>query len=174
MNAMNRNEIQFEELGNKHLAEITEIYNYYILNSTATFHGRRLSVDEMKELVLFDDPKYKTYIVLQDNILCGYVILSQYKKREAYNDTAEITIYLKPDLTGKGIGSIVMNFIEGIAKKLNLHVLVATISGENSKSIKLVEKNGYFKCAHYKEVGRKFGKLLDVVAYQKILGSYVT
>jgi L-amino acid N-acyltransferase YncA len=50
-----------------------------------------------------------------------------------------------------------------------MHVLMATICGENDKSIRLFEKNGYFKCAHYKEVEEKFGELLDVVAYQKIL-----
>ncbi len=48
-------------------------------------------------------------------------------------------------------------------------MLVATICGENAASIGVFAKNGYEKCAHYKEVGQKFGQLLDVVAYQKIL-----
>jgi L-amino acid N-acyltransferase YncA len=161
--------ISFVELCDERLNEITEIYNHYILNSTATFHGRRLSAEEMKEIVFFENPKYKTYLILQDDVICGYVILSQHKKREAYDGTAEITVYLKPDLTGKGIGTIALKHIEEIAHKSDIHVLVATIAGNNNSSIKLVEKNGYFKCAHYKEVGRKFGQLLDVVAYQKIL-----
>ena len=62
-----------------------------------------------------------------------------------------------------------IRYIEEFAKKQKLHVLVATICGENEASIHLFAKNGYVKCAHYKEVGQKFGQLLDVVAYQKIL-----
>ncbi len=169
MNPEEIGEINFIELNEEYLSEVTNIYNYYILNTTATFHNQILTVEEMKEIVFFNNPKYKTFIINQDNILCGYIILHQHKKREAYDDTAEVTIYLKPDSTGKGIGTIAVKYIEDIARKLNIHVLIAGICGENSKSIKLFEKNGYFKCAHYKEVGRKFGQILDVVAYQKIL-----
>ena len=158
-----------EELKEDHLTKIREIYNYYILNSTATFHAHPLSIDEMRELVFFDNPKYKTFAILDGHDLCGYVILTQHKKREAYDGTAEVTVYLQPDCIGKGLGSLALRYIEDIAKKSNIHVLVATICGENNQSIGLFEKNSYFKCAHYKEVGQKFGKLLDLVAYQKIL-----
>lgn len=90
-------------------------------------------------------------------------------KREAYDGTAEVTIYLKTGFTGKGLGSMALKYVENHAKHQHLHVLVATICGENEESIRLFSKNGYDKCAHYKEVGQKFGQLLDVVAYQKIL-----
>jgi phosphinothricin acetyltransferase len=58
---------------------------------------------------------------------------------------------------------------EEFAQRTGIHVLIVTICGENNMSIKLFEKNGYFKCAHYKEVGKKFGQWLNVVAYQKII-----
>lgn len=161
--------IRFEEIQEEHLQTVLEIYTYYVLNTTATFHAHPLSLDEMKELVMFECPKYKTYVIFDEVDICGYVILTQHKKREAYGDTAEVTVYLKHDYVGRGVGSLAVKFIEeyGIAKEL--HVLIATICGENSKSIKVFERNGYVKCAHYKEVGRKFGQLLDVVAYQKII-----
>lgn len=161
--------IKFEELTLEHLSEVLKIYTYYVLNTTATFHSNPLTMNEMKELVIFDNPKYKSFIILHDNIICGYVILTQHKKREAYDGTAEVTVYLKENYTGKGIGSQAVKFIEEYALTKDIHVLVATICGENNKSIGMFEKNGYEKCAHYKEVGRKFGKLLDVVAYQKII-----
>jgi L-amino acid N-acyltransferase YncA len=160
---------RLEELREEQLPGIMEIYNYYVLNTTATFHAHPLTIDEMKELVFFVSPKYKTFAIMNDHNLCGYVILTQHKKREAYDGTAEVTVYLKPDCIGKGLGSLAVKHIEEIAKQRNIHVLVATICGENDKSIKLFEKNGYFKCAHYKEVGKKFEQLLDVVAYQRII-----
>ncbi len=140
-----------------------------MLNTTATFHTHELSKDEMREIVFFTNQKYRTYVVICSGALCGYVILAQYKKRGAYDDTAEVAVYLKPDYTGRGIGSRALSFIKEVAKRERIHTLIASICGENTASIRLFEKNGYFKCAHYKEVGIKFGRLLDVISYQKII-----
>lgn len=159
----------FEKVKEEHIDELLDIYTYYILNTTATFHEKPLTVEEMKELVFFENPRYEAYVIKNESEICGYVILTQFKKREAYDNTGEVTVYLKNNYTGKGIGSYALNYIEAIARNKEFHVLVAIICGENEKSIKLFERYGYEKCAHYKEVGKKFGKWLDVVAYQKIL-----
>ncbi|MDP4094039.1 MAG: N-acetyltransferase family protein [Bacillota bacterium] len=161
--------ITFEEIRDEHLESVLKIYTHYVLNTTATFHAHALSLDEMREIVFFTNPIYKTFVIMENETIVGYVILTQHKKREAYNRTAEVTIYLKPDYVGKGIGSKAVQYIEDFAKTKGIHALVATICGENSKSINLFSRNGYFKCAHYKEVGMKFGIMLDIVAYQKIL-----
>jgi L-amino acid N-acyltransferase YncA len=162
-------DLRFEEMQEKYLPEVLEIYNYYVVNTTATFHAKPLSLDEMRELVFFENPKYKTFVMIENTHICGYVLLTQHKKREAYDGTAEVTVYLKPNSIGKGLGSLAIKYMEEVAKQHQIHVLVATICGENTRSIKLFDKNGYAKCAHYREVGEKFGQLLDVVAYQKIL-----
>ncbi len=159
----------FESVKEEHLPELLDIYTYYVLNTTATFHEKPLTTVEMKDLLIFENSKYVTYIIKDEFEIFGYVILTQHKKREAYDNSGEVTVYLKKDCIGKGLGNCAVNFIEGVAKNEGFHVLIATICGENDKSIKVFERNGYFKCAHYKEVGRKFGKWLDVVAYQKII-----
>lgn len=159
----------FHEMQEKYLDQVLQIYTHYVLNTTATFHSRPLPREEMREIVFFDNKKYKTFVICIQDEVCGYVLITQHKKREAYDGTAEVTVYLKPGFTGKGLGSRAIRHVEDYAKKQKLHVLVATICGENEKSIRLFTQNGYIKCAHYKEVGQKFGKLLDVVAYQKII-----
>lgn len=161
--------IQFEELKLQHIQSVLDIYMHYVLNTTGTFHARTLSVKEIQEMVLFGSSKYKTFVIFYEGDLCGYVSMGPYKKREAYNGTAEVTVYLRHDKTGCGMGSQAVEFIENYARSKGIHVLVATICGENTASIRLFEKNGFEKCAHFREVGQKFGKLLDVVAYQKIL-----
>ncbi len=166
---MTMNNVIFDEIKEEHLEEVLKIYTHYVLNTNATFHAHALSKEEMRELVFFENLKYKTFVIKSADTICGYVILTQHKKREAYDGTAEVTIYLKPDFIGIGIGSQAVSFIEDIARQHNIHVLIATICGENSKSINLFERSGFSKCAHYKEVGKKFGQLLDVVAYQKII-----
>jgi phosphinothricin acetyltransferase len=163
------NNVSIEEFGEEHLQGALEIYNYYIMNTTATFHAHEMSEDEMRELVFLNSDKYKSFAVMDDDAVVGYVILKQYSKREAYDQTAEVTIYLKHDHIGKGIGRMAAQFIELFAKEKGIHALLAIICGENIDSIRLFERSGYFKCAHYKEVGKKFGRILDVVTYEKLI-----
>jgi phosphinothricin acetyltransferase len=159
----------FDEMKEDYLDEVLQIYTHYILHTTATFHVQGLTLEEMREGVFFDSEKYKTFVICTEANICGYVLITQHKKREAYDATAEVTVYLKPDFIGKGLGSMALEYIEEYARKQEIHVLVATICGENEESIRLFVKNGYNKCAHYKEVGQKFGQYLDIVAYQKII-----
>jgi len=156
-----------EEVKEEHLEDILEIYNYYILNSTATFHRNTLTPDEMKAIVMFNNPRYRAFVIKEGKVICGYCILCPFKPREAYNRTAEVTVYLRRDYIGKGLGSMAMKHIEAFAATQDVHELLAIICGENKESIRLYERLGYEKCAHYKQVGEKFDRLLDVVCYQK-------
>ena len=153
----------------QHLPSILTIYNHYVLNSTATFHTHPLSIDEMRSLVLFESKRYKSYAIFHHDCFAGYVLLTQHKAREAYNSTAEVTIYLSPDYTGKGLGRYALCFIEDIARQIGFHALIATICGENAPSLSLFERCGYHRCAHYKEVGWKFDRYLDLIALEKLL-----
>lgn len=160
---------RFEVMTEVYLPQVLEIYNYYILNSTATFHYHPLTLAEMREILFFEDPKYTSYAILDGDDLCGYCILCSFKKREAYAISAEITIYLKPEAIGKGLGSQAIQHIEAVAETRGIHSLIAIICGENASSISLFKRNGYHQCSHYREIGQKFGRFLDVVCYQKIL-----
>jgi len=148
---------------------VKEIYDHYILNSTATFHTNLITIEELKSVILTNHPKYKSFLINYEGEICGYCYIAQYKKRQAYDRTAEITIYLKPEYSGKGIGKATIEKLEDMAKSKEICVLIGIISGDNLPSIKLFEKCGYEKCAHFKQVGQKFNKILDVVAYQKII-----
>lgn len=160
----------FEEIREEHLPEVLSIYNYYIQNSTATFHEHLLNLEEMRGIVFFDHPRYRSFLVNYQGRTAGYCLLTRYKAREAYDITAEVTIYLKPEYSGKNLGTEALRHLEQFARGGDIHSLVAVICGENSASIRLFEKNGYTKCAHYQQVGRKFGRLLDIVCFQKIIG----
>lgn len=160
---------QFHEMTERYLDEVLRIYSHYVLNTTATFHSSQPTREDMKKLVFYERECYRAFVISAGEEICGYVFITQHKAREAYDGTAEVSVYLKPAYIGQGLGSLAVKHIEDFAKNQGLHVLVATITGENDKSISLFARNGYEKCAHYKEVGQKFGRRLDVVAYQKIL-----
>jgi phosphinothricin acetyltransferase len=161
--------IEFIDINKNDLEIVKDIYDYYILNSTATFHTEKISIRELGESMSIDHPKYNSFLIKYNGKTCGYCCISRYKKRQAYDRTAEITVYLMPEFTGKGIGKLAVEKLEKIARQKGISVLIGIIAGDNYQSINLFEKCGYEKCAHYKQIGEKFGKILDVVAYQKIL-----
>lgn len=159
--------VEFSPVKDTDLAAILAIYNHYILNSTATFHSEKLSEKDLGEFLFISHPKYPSFLISDKGEVIGYCFLTQYKKRQAYDRSAELSIYLKPEYTGKGIGLAALSHLEAAAKKAGIHVLVGTICGENQASIRLMEKAGFSKCAHLKKIGEKFGKVLDVVMYEK-------
>jgi len=162
-------EIKFDAITQQDLLLIKEIYDYYILSSTATYYTEKISVDELRTFIPAGHEKYKSFMIRTDGTVCGFCYISQYKKRQAYDRTAEISVYLKPGFTGKGIGKEALQYLENVAKKKGIAVLLGIISGDNVNSIRLFEGCGYEKCAHYRQIGEKFNRILDVVSYQKII-----
>ena len=160
-------EVSFYKIKNSDLEVIKDIYNYYVINTTITFQIKPVNVNELKNHILVDHPVYKSILIKSDDDTCGYGHLYQYRSKEAYKNTAEIGIYLKPEYTGKGIGRQVAAVLEKEAKNRGIKVILAFICGENSGSMNFFNSMNYEKCAHFKRVGEKFGKRLDVVAYQK-------
>ncbi|MFC5472304.1 GNAT family N-acetyltransferase [Cohnella suwonensis] len=161
--------ITFEEVAEYHLNEIREIYNYYVLNTTISFHTEELDIEHIKASVMNNNPRFKSYAILDENQINGYVLITSYKSKQAYDISGEVTIYLKPDCLGKGIGKQALTFIEGEARKQGFHTLIATICMENTRSKSLFERNGYVQCALFKEIGYKFDRKRDIGSFQKIL-----
>ena len=161
--------LSFKRVNEEDYFAIKEIYDFYIAHSTATFHVEPISLHELKEFIFVENPLYPAYLIMCDDVLAGYCYITFFKKREAYNGTAEITVYLKPEFIHKGIGKKTLHFLEEEAQKRGIKNLLAIITGTNIHSIGLFEKGGYFKCAHFKNVGQKKGEILDVVGYQKMI-----
>jgi L-amino acid N-acyltransferase YncA len=163
--------IQLVPVSAQHFDAIRDIYQYYVDHSTATFHTGHVTANELREKILIDHPRYKAFVIDVDGEVRGYCYLSQYNKRQAYDRTAELSIYLDYNFKGKGVSKVVLRQLEDVAKGVGIVVLLAIITGDNEHSIRTFSSAGYVKCADLKEVGEKFGKLLDVVFYQKILAS---
>jgi len=161
--------LAFEPFMQEHLQACLDIYKHYVENSTATFHTHVPSREEFMDIVCLGLNRNRGFVIRSEDHICGYVVLARYSPREAYADTGSVAIYLSPADCGRGIGSAALRFIEDYAVKKGFHALIATICAENTDSIRLFERGGYNRCAHYREAGRKFNRYLDVVAYQKII-----
>ena len=101
--------------------------------------------------------------------MSGWASLSPYSDRSAYADTVEISIYLWEKHRGKGVGKALMKALLEQGRLAGIHAVLARITEGNQVSIKLHEDNGFWMIGTMKEVGRKFGKVLDVYFMQAIL-----
>jgi phosphinothricin acetyltransferase len=159
--------VQFQRVTKENIAKALVIYNWYVLNTTATFHLEEVDQEELERMLSIGHSKYQSFIVSVDNKICGFCYLSQFRHKEAYDQSAEITLYLSQESKGKGLGKITLSYLENIAKENEINNLIAVITADNLVSISLFEKYNYFKVGHLKRIGTKFGKALDVVSYQK-------
>ena len=162
-------DIAFEPVSVEQVLPLAEIFNYYVEHSVSLFVIDPISNDEMSAMLFFSDARYAAFAILADKKLAGFISIHNHKQRAAYRDTAEITVYLAPEYTKRGIGSRALGYIEKYAQKNGFHVLLASIAGGNIASVCLFEKMNYIKVAHFKELGYKHGQWLDVLWYEKIL-----
>ncbi|MFO7258094.1 MAG: N-acetyltransferase family protein [Bacteroidota bacterium] len=159
-------DIQFQPISEQDLHEVKAIYDWYIANSTATFHTEPIRHDQLTTFLYVGDPVYPSYLVRYNGAVAGYCFLTKYKDRPAYRRSAEVTIYLRPEFHGKGIGSAALQRLIQDARANDFKTLLAIITGGNDASIALFVKAGFVKCAHFRKVGEKFNQVLDVVGYQ--------
>lgn len=150
------------------LPAITDIYNDAILKTTATFDTSIKTLEEQKAWFDKHGDKYPILVAQQDKIIIGWVSLSIYSDRCAYADTAEISLYVEERQRGKGIGRKLTEAVLIAGRKAGLHTVISRIAEGNEASIRLGESLGFKHIGVMKEVGRKFGKLLDVYMMQII------
>jgi len=137
--------IQFTDIKEEDFDFIKEVYDYYVINTTTSFHTEKLSLGQLKEFILIGHENYKSLLIKSDNINCGFCYISQYKKRQAYDRTAEVTLYLKPEFTGHGIGKIVLSHLEEIArqKEIKIFLVRVTLSPDLKDSLKPISETSY-------------------------------
>lgn len=158
------------EVSTSDAIQIAAIYNYYVRESVATFDTEEWSVEKMSERIqsLSSSYPYLVYRTPEGNI-AGYCYVHPWKEKDAYSRTLETTVYISPEHTGKGIGKALMEELISICRKRNYLTLIACITEGNENSFKLHERLGFERVSHFKKVGMKFGRYLDVIDYELIL-----
>lgn len=162
--------VQLELLKEEDLPFVKDTYNYYIRNSTAIFYLHPLSDEEVRQIIPVGDSRYKSFLIKENGEVCGFCYIARFKPKEAFDITVEITLYLLPRFGGKGIGYAALQQLESHIIEAGFANVIALITGENNASIRLFSKCGYVCCGQIREVAEKFGRRLDLVMYQKLVG----
>ncbi len=163
------NNITFKKSGKIDYNDISDVFNYYIKNSTAIAFIKPLSTQEIISYFNIESSITYAYCIYYKSAFCGFCLLRPYSVKDGYRYTYEITIYIKSGYTNMGIGTSAVSYLEKIAKQKGIKTIIAGICSENEASIKLFEKSSYIKCGYFKNMVHKFERILDNVYYQKLL-----
>jgi L-amino acid N-acyltransferase len=102
----------------------------------------------------------------------GYAYYSKFREREAYNTTAEYSVYIHKDYRKKGVGGTLVRQLIQLAKQQGYHTIIGGLDADNAASDAFHKSMGFVKVAHFKSVAKKFDQWLDLQFYQLILCSH--
>ena len=143
-------------------AQIAEIYNYYIKNTHHTFETEAVDQTEMRQRIGEITVSYPYYVAEENGEIVAYAYAAAYKSRCAYRSSAEVSIYARNNIRQKGTGTRLYEKLLAELRQTDVHAIIAGIALPNEASIRLHEKFGFEKVAHFREVGFKFGEWIDV------------
>lgn len=150
---------------------LLEIYNYEVEHGVATLDLHPRTLPEWEEW--FSEHQTPSHFILVDEAdgkPAGYASLSEYRQKEAYSSTAELSVYISPDHRRQGIASALMEAVLSRAREsTDLHSVVSVITAGNEASEKLHAKFGFRFCGTMHEVGFKHGKYQDIDNFELFL-----
>jgi len=151
-------------------AEATRsIYNVEVADSTVTFDLMPRTIDEQRAWLSARSGAHAVLVAEHDGEVVGFASLSPYRDRPAYSTTVEDSVYVRRDQQGKGIGTLLLGDLVGLARSHGFHAMMGRIVGGHDASIALHRSLGFETVGTEREVGRKFGRWLDVVVMQLLL-----
>jgi L-amino acid N-acyltransferase YncA len=146
------------------------IYNLEVLESTVTFDLVPRSLDEQARWIDEHSGGHPAIVAVDDDdTVFGFASLSPFKARAAYAPTVEDSVYVHREGRGRGIGELLLREILVLGTNHGFHSVIARIVGGHDASITLHQKCGFEEIGREREVGRKFGRWLDVVLMQHML-----
>lgn len=148
---------------------INAIQNYYVVQSTATFHTEPLKLEERLAWLEKRSPAHPVTVAQTDEEIVGWGALEIFRGRPAYRHTAEFSVYVHHSRHQRGIGRAIVADLVTRARDLQYHALVGGCCSESTPIIALLETLGFERVAHFREVGRKFDRWLDVVFLELVL-----
>ena len=149
---------------------IRAIYNVEVETATVTFDLRGRTLEEQRSWISDRSGAHAVVVATDGRTVVGFGSLSPYKDRPAYSTTVEDSVYVHREHQGQGVGHAVLAELCDRAAAHGFHTMIARIVGDHEASISLHARLGFEIVGHEREVGRKFGRWLDVIVMQKLLG----
>jgi L-amino acid N-acyltransferase YncA len=147
--------------------EITAIYNEVLTNSTAIYNDQPARVsDRIDWWRVRIEQRYPVLGATDGERICGFGSYGDFRSWPGYRYTVEGTVHIASGLRGKGVGSLLLKELIVQARQAGKHSMIAGVDSENAASLRLLERFGFERVGHLREVGHKFDRFLDLVLLQ--------
>jgi phosphinothricin acetyltransferase len=151
------------------MESIAQLTNIYIETTTIHFSTDPIPASHYLNHWQRDSPRFPWLIAEIDGAFVGYAKAGTWRDRTAYDQTAEVAVYVHPDHHRKGVARALYTELLNQLRTLGFHAAIAGLTLPNEASQRLHEALGFDFVATYKQVGRKFDKWHDVAFYQIML-----
>jgi L-amino acid N-acyltransferase YncA len=153
------------------LPAMLSIYNEVIENSTAVY---ALAPSTLAERQAWFDARtsagFPVLVAMRSGEVVAFASFGEFRGAwPGYRYTVEHSVHVHRDLRGRGIGTALVQALLPLALAMDKHVMIGGIDAANSGSLRMHERLGFERIAHFREVGHKFGRWLDLVFVQRLL-----
>ena len=152
------------------LEAITAIYNDAILTTTASWDDEVVTLENRRVWLAEHGTEPNVTLVAEvDGEVVGFAGYGRYREKAGYDLTVEHSVYLTPAAQGHGLGTRLLSELVVAATDRGIHVMIGGLSADNETSLRLHRRLGFVETARMPQVGKKFGRWLDLVFVQRIL-----
>ncbi|GGB29814.1 phosphinothricin N-acetyltransferase [Flexivirga endophytica] len=153
------------------LEELTRIYNHYVVHTPITFDIEPFTTAQRRPWLDAHPVQgpHRLLVAEKDGRLLGYATSSPFRPKPAYATSVETTVYLAPEETGRGVGSILYAALLKTLRAAGVHQAVAGVALPNEASQRLHLRCGFQPVGVFEEIGHKFGRFWDVAWFQQRL-----
>jgi L-amino acid N-acyltransferase YncA len=147
---------------------IVDIFNHYVENSFAAYPEEPVS-HQFFELFKRMSKGYPFLVAKDGSEVLGFAMLRPHSPMLVFSRTAEISCFVAPEHTGKGIGSALQESLLNEAREKGITTILAGISSLNRASLAFHKSRGFVQCGRFVRIGRKRGEEFDVFWMQKMI-----
>jgi phosphinothricin acetyltransferase len=163
--------MEIKDAGVDDLPGLLAIYNEVIATSTAIYTEQPATLDDR---VTWWNARiaqgYPVLVATDGTGVIGFASFGDFRAWPGYRFTVEHSVHVRADRRGGGVGTALMRVLLARAAALGKHVMIAGVDADNQASLQFHERLGFQRVAHFSQVGIKFGRWLDLVFLQRLLG----
>lgn len=155
---------------------IREIYSPYVVNTAVSFEYKLPGLEEFQTRIKNTLKEYPYLVALENSEIVGYAYAGSFHTREAYQHAAELSVYVRQDWRGHGIGSSLYRELEKILIRQNVYTVHACIASPDEKDEHLTDdsekfhaKMGFEIVGRHNKCGYKFGKWYSIIWMDKVI-----
>ncbi len=162
--------MQIRDVVEADLPAILEIHNDAILTTTANWSYHPDTLEERANVL--EQIRAKNYAFIaafEGKTLLGYAYFNDFRKRDAYYQTVEHSVYVHKNHHRKGVARKLMIDLMNAAQKAKKHVMIGALEASNEPSIALHIALGFIETGRLQQIGYKFDRYMDLVLMQRLI-----